>query len=145
MRSVKTMTDRANGERGEISLSLEGVDYVLRPSFEASATIEKLTGKSLFQLATAAVNHALTIHDGAIVAAEYIRAYGLEKQDNGLIGVNSKRVGEMIFAAGMLHVVSRLAAVLTNAVNGGVQAEDDIGDDAGEPMAAGMEQVPAAD
>jgi hypothetical protein len=37
----------ANEERGEVSLSLEGIDYVMRPSFTAIQAIERKVGRSM--------------------------------------------------------------------------------------------------
>lgn len=116
----------ANGERGEITVSLEGVDHVLRPSFEAQVAIERQCGRSIEQLAQAAGEGALTINDAAIVVTECVKAFGRATGDSTMGAYTSQRVGECIVEAGKLGIVKRLELLLYLAATGGYTASGEV-------------------
>ncbi|MEP2103095.1 MAG: hypothetical protein ABJP02_04875 [Parasphingorhabdus sp.] len=125
----------ATSERGEVVLTLAGEDYVLRPSYQACSKIEELTGQSLMQLAIHADGQTLPMQEAAIVATEFIRAWGRETETKSIMGVKPERVGELMFDEGMMKVIPRLAICLAGAVTGGtkkVDSDDDEDDDTGE-------------
>ena len=109
----------ANALRGEVSISLEGVEYVLRPTFEAITAIEDQTGQPLVDLAQAADQHALPVKQAAIVVTECIKAWGRETAQPQLTKFNAQRIGELIFAEGLLKAQPRVALVLWAALTGG--------------------------
>lgn len=124
----------ATSERGEVTVTLDGADYSLRPTFEACSKIEELTGKSLLELAIAAQDNALHLKEQAIIVTECVRAYGKAEGIASLIGVQATKFGELIFKAGVLGITPRLEILLAGAVTGGFNPEE--GEDAGEPQAA---------
>lgn len=141
------MTAIAIAERGEVTLPLDGTDYVLRPTFAACSAIETQTGRSLTELLTRADDRTLSMAEAGIIATEFIRAWGRETQVNSVAAVQTQRVTELIYEGGIARAVPRLTIVLLAAVTGGAKRDDrDAGDnDAGEASAAGTEPAPAAD
>ena len=105
--------------RGEISILLEGVEYVLRPSYDAIVGFEAATGKSLIELARDAGD--LSVSDAAAVATECIRAWGKAIGNNAAAGVNARRVAELMIEAdgGVALVLARLRVLLFGAATGG--------------------------
>ncbi|MBB5684290.1 GTA-gp10 family protein [Sphingobium boeckii] len=128
----------ANALRGEVTLTLDGTEYVLRPSYEATLAVEEQTGKSLLDLAVLADDGALTLRQMAIVTTEYIRAWGRETDVKSIAGVQAERIGELIYDTGTILVQPRLAIVLARATTGGSTP--------GEATATGMKttETPAA-
>lgn len=122
--------------RGEVTLSLGGTDYVLRPTFEACLAIEKQIGRSLLHIAAEADAQRLTVEDMSIVAAEFIRAYGKEQNALSIIGVKAENIAPLIFDEGVIGVAPRLAIVLIGAITGGAKPSKSGDDDAGELKAA---------
>lgn len=118
----------ANEVRGEVSLSLEGVEYVLRPSYEAIMEVEDQTGKGILDLARDAQSGDLTLRQVSQVAAAFIRAGGRAKQDNAAAHVSAKRVGELIYEAenGAVYVMGILRAVLLAAATGGYNGQGEV-------------------
>lgn len=132
----------ATSERGEVTVTLDGADYSLRPTFEACSNIEELTGKSLLELAIAAQDNSLHLSEQGIIVAECVRAYGKAEGISSLIGVQASKFSELIFQAGVLGVTPRLEILLAGAVTGGFNPEED--EDAGEQQAATEEANAAA-
>lgn len=124
----------ATSERGEITITLDGADYSLRPTFEACSKIEELTGKSLLELAIAAQDKSLHLKEQAIIVAECVRAFGKAEGISSLIGVQASKFGELIFHAGVIGVTPRLEILLAGAITGGFVPEE--GEETGEPQAA---------
>lgn len=118
--------ETANIERGEIMVALEGVDHVLRPSYEAQVAIEAQTGRSIEQLAAAAGENALTIGEAAIIVTECIRAQGRAVNDKTLMRYEPGRVGECIVTSGKLAIVRRLELLLYLAATGGYLASGEV-------------------
>lgn len=110
----------ANAERGEISLTLDGVEMVMRPSHEAILAFESATGKGLAQLAAQAVACTLTLGEVAQVAAECIRAWGRATGQRGYAGSTATRVGELILEApgGLRDAMGPISSVLALAFTG---------------------------
>lgn len=108
-------------DRGEVTVRLEGTEYVLRPTFEACMAVEKQIGRSLIHLASEADAQRLTIEEMSIIAAEFIRAYGKDQQIASLIGVRAENIAPLIYAEGVIGVAPRLAIVLIGAITGGMK------------------------
>jgi hypothetical protein len=126
----------ANAERGEISVDLEGVPHVLRPSYEAQVAIERGTGRSIEQLAQAAGDGSLSIEDAAIVVTECVRAQGRATNKTTLVGYTADRVGECIVDAGKLGIVKRVELLLYLAATGGYTAQGEFKAPLKKPIAA---------
>lgn len=114
----------ANSVRGEVTLDLEGVDYVLRPTYSALIEVEEQTGRGVIELARQANRGELTTRDTAIVATAFIRAGGRARDDKSAANVNPRRVGELLLERpdGLVGAMGTLAAVLTAAATGGYTA-----------------------
>lgn len=124
-----TMNKAASGTvaaRGEISLTLEGVPYILRPTFEAIAAIETETGQPLFDLAKAAEQCRLTLPEAGIIAAHCIRAQAQTPGGNPLhAGVQPDSIARRIYGEdGGLLLATRVSLhpLLYNALTGGFTA-----------------------
>ena len=116
----------ANAERGEVMVELDGVDHVLRPSFEAQVAIERQCGRSIEMLAQAAGEATMTIEEAAIVVTECVKAYGRATGEASLTGYTTSRVGECIIETGKLGIVKRLELLLFLAANGGYRASGEV-------------------
>ena len=125
----------ANETRGEVDIEFEGQGrFVLRPSYEAMQKAEKETGKTAVELYRAAAGGALSNRDAAIVTAEFIRAWGKASDNAVARGVSTERIGELIYEAGLMNVLGRLAIVLGWAIVGGCKADGSL---KGEATATG--------
>lgn len=113
------MATPVNEHRGEAAIELEGVSYKLRPSYEAIVEIEKQIGMTISGAALAASNLGLPLTAVAVVTAELIKAGGRADDDKAAAHVNARRIGELIFEAGLLSASLIVATVLTGAATGG--------------------------
>jgi hypothetical protein len=114
-------------ERGRITLTLEGEEFLLRPSREAIATIERRLGLPLYDLTTAASRVGLTQDQLTIIAVEFMRAHGKtmpedDPRRSSYIGCKEERVGDLIFEASPAKVCARLYILLLGAISGGYDA-----------------------
>lgn len=118
----------ANEERGEITLVLDGADFVLRPSHEAIMAFEEATGKGLLQLARDAISGVLRTAEVAYIAAECIRAWGRATGQKSAQGVNAPRIAELIQESelGVRGAMDTIAAVLALASTGGYTAQGEV-------------------
>ncbi len=120
------MTDEAvaNKHRGEISVTLDGVAYVMRPDFEAVAAIDETLG-SVIALTKRAVGDpaSLSLTELAVVVTEGIRAHGrANKTSEAHSGVD--KIKKLIFASGIPNVVPSVCQFLAQSVTGGVSGND---------------------
>jgi hypothetical protein len=122
---------KANEARGELSLSLEGVEYGLRPSYTAQEAVETALGKSIEELAMAADRGRLLLVETATIAGEFIREWGRQTGDKGVAAFNDRRLKEVIVEEGSMIVSRRLGIALYMAVSGGVTATGEV-----KPVAA---------
>ena len=118
----------ANATRGEVSLELGGVEYVLRPSYEAISAFEAQTNRSLIDLARAAGDGQLKLGEAAVIVTECIKAHGRSIDDKAMAAFNAKRIGELIQEAegGFLIVIKRLELLLFMAATGGYTASGEV-------------------
>jgi len=109
--------------RGQITLPVDGTEYVLRPSYEAIMAIERITRRSLYELAGEATQGRMSCEVMAIVCAEMMRAFGKANPEDPLAssyrGAKPEALGPMIYEAGGPKVCARLAVVLIGALTGG--------------------------
>lgn len=118
----------ANEERGEIALTLDGAQFVLRPTFEAISAFELATGKGLLQLAQESLRGSLYLSEVAQIATECIRAWGRATGQKSAQGVNAARVAELILEAegGFVDAVKTISAMLSLASTGGYTAQGEV-------------------
>lgn len=118
----------ANKTRGEVSLELEGAEYVLRPSYEAISAFETQTNRSLIDLARAANDGELKLSESAIIVTECIKAHGRAIDDKAMAAFNAARVGELILQAdgGLLIAMKRLVLLLFMAATGGYTGSGEV-------------------
>jgi hypothetical protein len=116
----------ANATRGEMTITLDQTEFVMRPSYDAIQKMEAQTGSSLLQLAQAAGDGSITTGDAAIVVAECIRAAGEANGDANAAGVNSARIGRLLMEVGMLIVAKRIELLLFLAATGGYTASGEV-------------------
>ena len=109
----------ANAHRGEVTVTFEGQEFVLRPSQEAILAAEHLTGLSLLELTRSCEDGALSLDRMAAIATEFIKAWGKQTGDKTAAAVTKPRIGELIYSTGVLQVLPRLTLVLQYAVMGG--------------------------
>lgn len=115
---------------GQITVPLDGQDYLLRPSYEAILAIERELGP-LFGLAHRATLGQLTAEEQAVCVAELMKAHGRADKEASADyrDPKPKRIGELIYEAGLPRICARLGVLLAGALNGGYDA-------AGEAKAA---------
>jgi hypothetical protein len=141
---VKVQTMLANAERGEVSLTLDGADYVLRPTYAACVAIEAQTGRSIIELAVDAQAKSLSLGNAAVIVTECIRAWGREIGRISVEGVQVDRIGELIFADGIAKAMPRIELAMMFAATGGAKAGSRAGD-AGEKTPTGTDLQPVGD
>ena len=108
----------ANPARGEHSLTLAGLTYRLRPSFQAVQVLEDDLGLSLVEMARKANSFALSLSELGAIVAELVRA-GADEGDAMTKAVSADRMAELIFEEGTGPVFAALVLALTDAVMGG--------------------------
>jgi hypothetical protein len=112
---------------GQITVTLGGQDYRLRPSWEAIIEVEQAL-RPLFSLATDASRGVLTIPDMATLVAAFMRAEGKRMGDKApqvstYRNANEEKLSKLIFEQGAPSVCARLMVLLVGALNGGYTAE----------------------
>ncbi len=125
------MTDGARPaveDRGELTLSLAGVEMGLRPSYEAIDAMEKALGRGLVDIARAALGGTLTLGETAQVATEAIRAWGRDADSKDAAGATPVRIGRLILDSdeGFHGNLKLVAAMLSLAVTGGYDSSGNL-------------------
>lgn len=110
-----------NPLRGEVSISLEGVEYGMRPTFEAVTEIEEQTGLSTMQLSNDSGRGRLSLNLQAIVITACIKAWGAEQNPPRTDTPHflAENVARLIHAEGILKAQPRVDLLLTQALTGG--------------------------
>lgn len=112
--------------RGQLSITLDDAKYVLRPSEEAILDAERETGLSLYDLASLAANGRMRLEQMGIVVACFMRAHGKNCPDDPAISTyrsaKPKRLGELIYEAGIPRIMGALTVLLAGAINGAYTA-----------------------
>jgi hypothetical protein len=119
---------RANKTRGESGIVLDGVSYVLRPSFEALEAIEDETGKGLGRLLAEATRGDLTVKATATVITECIRAQGRATGDDGMAKVNTDKIGKLMMTmdGGYVAALGIIIDLISTALTGGYSVEGEV-------------------
>jgi len=115
-------------DRGEIAITLDGVEMVLRPTFEAITAFEASTGKGLMVLAEEAVARRLTLGEVVQIATESIRAWGRATQNRDASGAQSGRIAELILDSpeGFAGALQAVGSMLALAATGGYTAMGEV-------------------
>jgi len=114
--------------RGEVTITLDGAEYVMRPTYEAIQAIEEKTGMGLLGLLNVVCNGEMPLKKLAIIVTELIKAWGKAAGENadpiqrGAAGSNADKVANLIYEAGMSAAMGRVSVVLAGALSGGVTA-----------------------
>ena len=118
----------ANATRGELSITLDGAEYVLRPSFEAISAFEAATGKGIIQLTRDAINGGMTTGALAQIVAETMRAQGRASGDKILAASQTPTVARLIIESeGGVHAAMQVvASLLALAASGGYTASGEL-------------------
>ena len=122
----------ANESRGEVSITLDGVDYVMRPSYEAISAIEDQTGSGLIALAEQAQRGTMKLETLATIVTEAVRAWGraagpdASADQRAARDFGARRVGELILEGGILPAMSRAGVMLLLAATGGVTSSGEV-------------------
>ena len=120
-------TEMTNGARGEVTLTLGGETYVLRPEFGVVAKIEEALDMSLFKLAMKAEAFDLKAEELVRTLRVLLAAHGHEVAEEAL----ATAIGE----EGVATVLVPLALFLRAYVWGGGQGKNDAG--------AGTDEAPS--
>lgn len=130
-------------------LLLEGVEYGLRPSWEAVQAIENKLGRGLVELGRDATMGRLTTGDAAVVIGELIRAWGRATEQKQVAAFKDTRIGELLFEAGpgfgYVGVMRAVGGVLSLAATGGYTAQGEMKAPAEMKMADGSTETPTSE
>jgi hypothetical protein len=107
----------ANKARGEMDLILGGERYTMRPSFEAIAEIEDLTGKGLLALAIKLGEGNGTTKEMAAVIYSGLKGAGSK--------LSFEEVGEKVIRAGITKLSAPMGEFLRLALQGSDEEESD--------------------
>jgi hypothetical protein len=102
----------ANRERGEISVTLGGKSYPLRPTFEAQCEAEDICGRGIVEMANRFQESKYGIREVAALIFTSMRAAGET-------GATFEAVGRLVAAEGIAAVKDAYLALLAEAVSGG--------------------------
>ena len=114
--------------RGEVTITLDGAEYVMRPTYEAIQAIEEKTGMGLLGLLNLIGNGEMSQKKLAVIVTELIKAWGKaggESADpirRGAAGSNADKIAHLIYEAGVSTAMGRVSVVLVGALSGGVTA-----------------------
>jgi hypothetical protein len=122
---------------GQLSVTLDGIETMLRPSRQAISNIERATGLGLTQLATQSGSLALSVEQAGMCVAELMKAYGVFDPEAGASykAPKPEKCADLIYESGPVDVQRRLAVIFVGALTGGYTAS-------GEPKAAGTTTKP---
>lgn len=124
----------ANIERGEISVTLDGEERVLSPSWQAIVQVEQELGAGIVLI----FQRVVITKDFRFGDALAVVSAGLESK------ADRDGIAKAILKTGYLTLIGPVSAWLYNAVSGGRKADDGDSDE-GEAMAAGkMAGTPSA-
>ena len=118
---------------GNLLITLEGVAYVLRPSYQAITSIERMSGQTLFDLAGKSARSCLSLDELALIVTEMFHAYGKTLSNDDPLAATyrsckAEDIGKLIFPD-IVRINGRICIVLMGCLTGGYNPE-------GEPIAA---------
>lgn len=98
-----------NKQRGDVAVTIDGQDYVLRPTYQALAEIESRTGVGLVALAGKFMNRDFGVTEAVTIVSAGIAGSG-EKPP--------KDLGDMMIGHGVLQLAGPILEFLTNGLTG---------------------------
>lgn len=110
-----------NKDRGEVGLMLDGRVFPMLPTFAAANAIESQLGAVSALVSRMMDGSNLPkFRELAVVATECIKAAGRDRNDPMLMGVNTDKIGDLIYGEGLTDtLVQSLMEILGNMVSGG--------------------------
>lgn len=122
--------------QGQLTIELDGAEYVLRPSRQAISNIEKAIGRArglngpvgLAQLAMQCSSFALSVEELGICVAEMMRAHATHNPEASADyrGAKPEKCADLIYEGGELTLAPRIGAILTYAMAGGYTASGEV-------------------
>ena len=101
--------------RSEITLTLAGQEYTLRPTFGALHAIETKLETNLLPLVLRMQNQDIGVHDAAVVVTACARAAGHK--------VSEAEIGAKLMGGDLVQVWVALLGMLTEVVTGGAEKD----------------------
>lgn len=113
---------------GQLTVTLGGTEYMLRPSRQAISNIERGMGKSLTQITLQCGSLALSTDELGLCVAELMKAYAVfdPKASADYRGAKAEKCADLIFENGPVDVARRLAIIFTGALTGGYTASGEV-------------------
>lgn len=108
----------ANRHRGEVEIELLGRKYLMRPTWQALAEIERETGKELFTLARQFLENEFGFRDVTAVITAGLKAVGEP--------ATFEKVADLVFRTGFQNCCGPAASLLIGALRG--DEEDEPGE-----------------
>ena len=102
----------ANMHRGEVGIDIDGIQYVLRPSFDILVRLETRIGTGIIALARKFHESKFTVSDVAAVLFVGLSGY------TGNPPVTYEKIGESIVAEGIAKFLPVVTVFLTYALGG---------------------------
>jgi hypothetical protein len=109
------MGKKADPGAGDVPLTLDGEELVLRPSLEACRAISKLAGESL----AVAVGRVMERLDFEFIVE--VVALGLGESSPNI----KKQIAEKIYRQGVITVAANVVQYIRSVMNGGRRPDDD--------------------
>ena len=125
----------ANPARGEMSLTMGGQDFILRPTHEAVLAIEEELDMSSSQIAMASRSMRLKMREVGVIIGALIRAGAAPGSLDAM--VSDVRVAQLIHERGAFGFYPILAELFEEIVTGGRDIEGNV-------VAAAMKSQPTA-
>ncbi|MCH9753532.1 MAG: gene transfer agent family protein [Alphaproteobacteria bacterium] len=96
----------ANKNRGEVSVKLAGIRYIMRPTFQAICSIESEVGKSILDILINLPKEQIKISE-----IELIVKYGILACDKNP-DINQNDIGDLIYKEGVVNILPNIIEFL---------------------------------
>lgn len=100
-----------NTPRGDIAITLDKQDYLIRPTFQALCEIEAATGKPILSLAEIMADGKITLTEMAAIIEAGIKA-------GSYVSVNKEVIGKEMLKMGITGVLAVISNFLHIALTG---------------------------
>jgi hypothetical protein len=101
----------ANPQRGEVEIELGGRRFVMRPTFQAIAEMEKQTGRGVIELLQSLSDGGLKVSELAAIITAGLKAAGEPARYD--------KVGALLLEGGLEGIVPPVGEFLIGALTGG--------------------------
>lgn len=95
-----------NKNRGEVSIKLAGITYIMRPSFQAICSIESEIGKSILDILINLPKEKIKLCEMESIIKHGIIAYGSNPK------INHGNIGELIYGEGVVNILPSIIEFL---------------------------------